>query len=536
MNDKLKKNILPFAAIIAYAAILCVSTAIEFMYGDDSLRTTIMALAAVIAFILPLLANEKILYYASFFAYIGVIVAYSAALSDDDLSTRYLYIGDFALYTTALIPLCFPLIVRSFTRLYTSNASRAVHVIFATAIPVATTIFQGAISPVMPILFVYILTAAEISHNREFGKKKIIFPTVLLLSLVTFAVAVYLSPIAEDSINVILTRGKSDPDYSGYIRICLDELITNARIFGKAVLPSGAKAAIFYVFRNLTSAVILSEFGWVGFILFIGVIALFFAALFKLLREIRQSKFAQYLSSMFAFNLLGQAVFALVGLFILEWAFTDMPFCYTTYTTQIVSSLTFGMIISLYSRRNKKTEVWELSRTPKDFPGGTADAVAQARKNRIFKFSAESDGSIVMRIDGADTLFPSIYGYLERVNGTNKTTYDFVRAIRPDSNGDNTKETTEEGGVEMPDKKYNIIVLENEDGEEIEFNLLDIIRYRGTDYAVFIENDEDAEEVTILEVSDEGPVTFTSIDDDVLQAVFGIFREEFKDEFNFIDD
>ena len=88
----------------------------------------------------------------------------------------------------------------------------------------------------------------------------------------------------------------------------------------------------------------------------------------------------------------------------------------------------------------------------------------------------------------------------------------------------------------MPEKKYNIIVLENEDGEEIEFNLLDIIRYRGTDYAVFIENDEDAEEVTILEVSDEGPVTFTSIDDDVLQAVFGIFREEFKDEFNFIDD
>ena len=68
----------------------------------------------------------------------------------------------------------------------------------------------------------------------------------------------------------------------------------------------------------------------------------------------------------------------------------------------------------------------------------------------------------------------------------------------------------------------NIIVLNDENGDEIEFEFLDLIEYDGEEYVVLLPNDEES----YVSVEDE----------DVLQAVFDIFKEKFKDEFNFIDE
>ena len=89
----------------------------------------------------------------------------------------------------------------------------------------------------------------------------------------------------------------------------------------------------------------------------------------------------------------------------------------------------------------------------------------------------------------------------------------------------------------------NIIVLNDENGEEIEFEFLDLIEYEGEEYVVLLPNDEDDEdagEVVILKLEDtdsEDEESYVSVDDeDVLKAVFEIFKEKFKDEFNFIDE
>ena len=54
------------------------------------------------------------------------------------------------------------------------------------------------------------------------------------------------------------------------------------------------------------------------------------------------------------------------------------------------------------------------------------------------------------------------------------------------------------------------------------------------------EDEEDAGEVVILKLEDsdsEDEESYVSVDDeDVLKAVFEIFKEKFKDEFNFIDE
>lgn len=85
----------------------------------------------------------------------------------------------------------------------------------------------------------------------------------------------------------------------------------------------------------------------------------------------------------------------------------------------------------------------------------------------------------------------------------------------------------------------NIIVLNDDEGNEIEFEFLDLVEYNSNEYVVLLPADDDADEVVILQVEDAGEYTesYTSVDDEeTLTAVFEIFKDKFKDEFNFTDE
>ena len=99
----------------------------------------------------------------------------------------------------------------------------------------------------------------------------------------------------------------------------------------------------------------------------------------------------------------------------------------------------------------------------------------------------------------------------------------------------------------IPDSEEidNIIVLNDEDGNEVEFEFLDLIEFDGEHYVVLLptyesEEDEEAGEVVILKLEDsesEEEESYVSVDDeDILNKVFEIFKEKFKDDFNFIDE
>ena len=74
----------------------------------------------------------------------------------------------------------------------------------------------------------------------------------------------------------------------------------------------------------------------------------------------------------------------------------------------------------------------------------------------------------------------------------------------------------------------NIVTLSDENGEDHEFEFLDLIEYKGKEYVVLIENDEDSEEVVILEYEeDEEEEYYTGVEnEEILGAVFEIFKEE----------
>ena len=88
----------------------------------------------------------------------------------------------------------------------------------------------------------------------------------------------------------------------------------------------------------------------------------------------------------------------------------------------------------------------------------------------------------------------------------------------------------------------NVVVLNDEDGKEVKFEFLDLIEYENEEYVILlpIEEDDNSEEVVILKVEDtdsEDEESYVSVDDEeVLNEVFQIFKEKFKDEFNFLDE
>ena len=88
----------------------------------------------------------------------------------------------------------------------------------------------------------------------------------------------------------------------------------------------------------------------------------------------------------------------------------------------------------------------------------------------------------------------------------------------------------------------NIIVLNDEDGNEVEFEFLDLIEYEGEEYVVLLPVEEETEEpgeVVILKLEDtesEDEESYVSVEDEeVLNKVFEKFKEKFEDEFNFVD-
>lgn len=86
------------------------------------------------------------------------------------------------------------------------------------------------------------------------------------------------------------------------------------------------------------------------------------------------------------------------------------------------------------------------------------------------------------------------------------------------------------------EEEVSILTLTDENGQDVNFEYLDCIEYEGVEYLVLMPEDDEANEVVILEVEpvDEEIENYLAVEDeDVLNAVFGIFKEKFKDVLEF---
>lgn len=84
----------------------------------------------------------------------------------------------------------------------------------------------------------------------------------------------------------------------------------------------------------------------------------------------------------------------------------------------------------------------------------------------------------------------------------------------------------------------NIVVLTDEEGNEVAFEFLDLIQYRDKKYVVLLPNTDEADEVVILqlEYADDETESYLNVDNEyTLQAVFEMFKQRAKDDFDFVD-
>ena len=88
------------------------------------------------------------------------------------------------------------------------------------------------------------------------------------------------------------------------------------------------------------------------------------------------------------------------------------------------------------------------------------------------------------------------------------------------------------------EEEMSVITLTDDKGNEESFEYLDCIEYEGTEYLILIPLEDEESRLVILEVEpiDEENENYIPVSDDkTLDAVYGIFKERYKDILTFED-
>ena len=92
----------------------------------------------------------------------------------------------------------------------------------------------------------------------------------------------------------------------------------------------------------------------------------------------------------------------------------------------------------------------------------------------------------------------------------------------------------DKGNMEEMD---GIMTLIDENGQEVEYEFVDSITYENAEYVVLLPVEEGDCEAVILAVEADGDMeNYVAIEDeDILSAVYDIFKERFADQLDFED-
>ena len=90
----------------------------------------------------------------------------------------------------------------------------------------------------------------------------------------------------------------------------------------------------------------------------------------------------------------------------------------------------------------------------------------------------------------------------------------------------------------ITEEEVSILTLTDEHGEDIDFEYLDCIEYEGKEYLILLPAEAEEMEIVILEIQpvDEENENYLAVEDEaVLDAVYAIFKDRYKDVLTFED-
>ena len=88
------------------------------------------------------------------------------------------------------------------------------------------------------------------------------------------------------------------------------------------------------------------------------------------------------------------------------------------------------------------------------------------------------------------------------------------------------------------EEESNILTLTDENGNDADFEYLDVIEYEGKEYLFLLPVEEESAEVIIMEIEpvDEENENYLAIEDEeLLNKVYDVFKEKYKDVLTFED-
>ena len=90
----------------------------------------------------------------------------------------------------------------------------------------------------------------------------------------------------------------------------------------------------------------------------------------------------------------------------------------------------------------------------------------------------------------------------------------------------------------LQDEEASVITFVDENGEEVTFEYLDCIEYEGKEYLALLPVEDGNNEIVSLEIEpvDEENENYLAVEDEaILDAVYAIFKENYKDILTFED-
>ena len=90
----------------------------------------------------------------------------------------------------------------------------------------------------------------------------------------------------------------------------------------------------------------------------------------------------------------------------------------------------------------------------------------------------------------------------------------------------------------LMEEEDSILTLTDENGVDMQFEYMDCIEYEGTEYLVLMPVETEDNELVILAIEpvDEENENYLAVEHEaVLEAVYAIFKERYKDVLNFAD-
>lgn len=360
----IKNNLLPIASVCMLVLISIASVFISIASGVEISRPLMSIVMGTVMICGTTIIKEEYLHKAALIIYLTAIGVLCVQLYVGDemnyVSMRYLYIFDmFSLYTAALMPLTYIQSAKMIGKYKNIGFERLLSILFVVLVPIILVLSQMNLDPVVIAFFVCYVTMIVMRKEKRINIPWFVFliPIVLIIMAIVFMHDN--TYYASMRLETIITRGQNEPQGAGWIRTNLDGIFMSTPFVG----ATNYSQEYFPIVEMLSNwgehniVILLAEYGWLVFLTALAFYVCFFIALFKMVLKTKQSSFAKYTSLMFALSLLVQAVYSLIGTFLLDSAPVDMPFVSSSYTINVINYLSFGVVFSLYRGRNKVSTV-----------------------------------------------------------------------------------------------------------------------------------------------------------------------------------